>query len=126
MPMNQENEKRIAARLAKIMAILCVRNTRLEDLHAGRVPTSKTGDFSDVTVIDADGNKIPWKEVSHFDDDEMKSLMKQIVNRLYTFQIMANNPDMQRIVDRWRSFAEKWDEPEIDEFYVQKQMNEGR
>ncbi|MBF0108684.1 MAG: hypothetical protein HQL76_05875 [Magnetococcales bacterium] len=118
--MSTKTEQRLAAQIAKIMAMLCVRNTRLEDLHAGRAPVSKTGDFSDVLVIDAAGNEIPWTEVSHFDDAEMKSLMKQIVNRLYTFQLRADDPDFQRFLDRWAPVAGRWDEPEIDEFYKQK------
>ena len=118
--MNKKEEQRLAAKIAKITAMLCVRNTRLESLHAGRVPVSNTGDFSDVKVVDAAGNEIPWNSVSHIDDNEMKSLMKQIVNRLYTFQIMIEDPAMQRMVDRWTSEAERWDEPEIDGFYVEK------
>ena len=119
MAMSKKDEQTIAAKIAKIMAMLCVRNTRLEALHAGRVPVSKTGDFSDVKVIDADGREIPWTEVSHFDDEEMKTLMKQIVNRLYTFHLKADDPDFQRIVDRWAPIAARWDDPEIDEFYKQ-------
>ncbi|CAA7626092.1 conserved hypothetical protein [Candidatus Terasakiella magnetica] len=33
--MRKEDEERIAARLAKVMAMMCVRNTKLEDIHAG-------------------------------------------------------------------------------------------
>ncbi|MBF0341541.1 MAG: hypothetical protein HQL95_11360 [Magnetococcales bacterium] len=73
MAMNTRDEHRIAAKIAEMMAMLCVRNTQLEALHAGRVPVSRTGDFSDLRVIDADGNEIPWPEVSHLDDDEMKA-----------------------------------------------------
>lgn len=29
----------------------------------------RTGDWSDVTVLDADGNHIPWTEVSRIDED---------------------------------------------------------
>jgi hypothetical protein len=53
--MNHDDEKRIAAKLAKIMAILCVRNTQIETLHAGLTPNTRTGDYSDVFVLDADG-----------------------------------------------------------------------
>ncbi|MFT3691273.1 hypothetical protein [Paenirhodobacter sp.] len=49
--MKRMNEERATA-LAKGMAMICVRNTIREDLHAGRVPITKTGDFSDVHVID--------------------------------------------------------------------------
>jgi hypothetical protein len=34
MQMIKEAEKRIAAKFAKTMAILCVRNTHLETIHA--------------------------------------------------------------------------------------------
>jgi len=34
--MKKEAEKRIAAKLAKTMAMLCVRNTHLETFHAGK------------------------------------------------------------------------------------------
>ena len=81
--MNHDDEKRIAAKLAKIMAMLCVRNTQLETLHAGLTPITRTGDYSDVVVLDADGRRIPWTEVSRFDEDEMRALMRDIVNRLY-------------------------------------------
>lgn len=112
--MNEEAEKRIAAKLAKAMAILCIRNSRLEDLHAGTVPVTKTGDWSDVLVLDADGNRIPWRDVSRIDDDEMRALMRDVVNRLYTFQLYAGNPAMQAEIEKWLSVAGKWDEPQID------------
>ena len=39
--MSPDEEQRIAAQLARLMAAICVRNSRLEDLHAGRVPVSR-------------------------------------------------------------------------------------
>ena len=80
--MNTVAEGRIAAQLAKAMAMICVRNSRLEDLNAGQVSFSKTGDWSDVVVVDAEGNRIPWADVSRLDDDEMHALMRDVVNRL--------------------------------------------
>lgn len=112
--MNEEDEKRIAAHLAKAMAIICVRNSRLEDLHAGQVPTSRTGDGSDVTVIDADGNRIPWKDVSRIDDSEMHALMRGIVNRLYTFHLKSDEPGLRAQIERWLTVAGKWEDPQID------------
>ena len=108
--MNEETEKRIAAKLAKTMAMLCVRNTHLETIHAGKSPVTRTGDRSDVTVIDADGNRIPWTEASHITDDEMRD----IVNRLYTFHLCADDPGLQAEIERWMPVAGKWDAPEID------------
>ena len=114
MPMNEDDEERIAAHLAKTMAMMCVRNTMIEDIHAGLTPVTRTGDYSDVMVIDADGRKIPWPEVSHFGDDTMRDLMKQVVNRLYTFQLLAGDPGFQNWMARWETVARKWDEPDLD------------
>lgn len=116
--MQKKDEKRAAASLARVMAMMCVRNTKLEGLHAGMVPVSKTGDFSDVIVIDADGREIPWPKVSHFDDDVMRDLMRQVVNRLYTFQLKADDPQFQKMMDRWAAVARKWDEPELDASFL--------
>ena len=74
--MNKEAEKRIAAKLAKTMAMMCLRNTHIETIHAGKTPVTKTGDWSDVTVLDAAGNRIPWTDVSHINDDQMRDLMR--------------------------------------------------
>jgi hypothetical protein len=112
--MNKEDEKRIAAKLARIMAMLCVRNTQLETLHSGLTPATRTGDYSDVFVEDADGRRIPWSEVSRIDENEMRQLMQEIINRLYTFHLEANDPKLQATIERWMGAATKWDEPEID------------
>ena len=116
--MNRNDEKRIAAKLAKTMAMLCVRNTRLETIHAGRTPVTRTGDWSDVTVVDADGNRIPWTDVSHISDDQMRDLMRDIVNRLYTFHLCADEPGLQAEIEKWMAVAGKWDEPEIDQSMI--------
>ena len=94
--------------------MLCVRNTQLETLHAGLTPTTRAGDYSDVFVVDADGRRIPWAEVSRIDENEMRALMQEIVNRLYTFHLEANDPKLQATIERWMAVATTWDEPEID------------
>jgi len=116
--MNEEDEKRIAAKLAKMMAMMCVRNTSLEDLHTGLVPVTRTGDYSDVVVRDADGREIPWARVSHIDDDQMRVLMRQVVNRLYTFHLKIDDPAFRAHIERWAQVAGKWDEPELDFGFV--------
>jgi hypothetical protein len=40
----------LRGRLAKLMALECFRNSELENLHAGKFPSSRTGDYSDVKV----------------------------------------------------------------------------
>lgn len=123
--MNPEDERRIAAMMAKTLAMMCVRNTGLETLHSGIVPVTHAGDYSDVRVIDADGREIAWNDVSHLDDDQMRALMKEIVNRLYTFNISIDDPDFRNSVDRWARIAERWDEPDQDLEFFRKLAEEG-
>jgi len=66
-------------------------------------------------VIDAEGREIPWNEVSHLDDEAMRALMRQIVNRLYTFHLMADDPGLREMIDMWVATAGAWDDPEIDQ-----------
>ena len=47
----------------------CVRDSQLEQLHAGITPDSQTGDLSDVKVVSPYG-EIPWTDVSRISDDE--------------------------------------------------------
>ena len=41
---------------------------------------------------DAAGRRIPWSEVSRINDDEMRALMREIVDRLYTFHRRIDDP----------------------------------
>lgn len=113
--MKKADEERIAARLAKLMAMICARNTGIEDLHAGIVPVTHTGDFSDVFVTDADGRRIAWTDVSHMDDGAMRDVMRQIVNRLYTFHMNRDDPQFRDHLDRWLAISVAWDDPKLDE-----------
>lgn len=113
--MNKDAEKRIAAKLAKTMAMLCVRNTHLEAIHAGKTPVSRTDDWSDVTMVDADGNSIPWTDVSHISDDaELSALADQAQNTpLQHFaKVGSYRPQIRlcRVIKGHRGRACRWPE----------------
>ena len=108
-------DEKTCAELAKILTVMCVRNAEIETIHAGKPIATKTGDYSDVKVIDAEGNEFAWPDVSHISDDEMKVLMKGIVNRLYTFMMQGDDPRFDKNMDYHKRFTRTWDEPEIDE-----------
>src|SRR5580700_10915751 len=111
--MNKKMQQQYSAKLAKALAVLCVRNTCLEDLHAGKAARSRTGDYSDVKVVTPD-REIPWSELSRISDEEMKKLMKQIVNKLYTVLMSLENDEaMQLVFSGGRDYASHWDEPEF-------------
>ena len=107
--------QRHSVELAKTLTAMCVRNAEIENIHAGQAPITKTGDYSDVKIIDADGNEYSWNEVSHNTDQQMKTLMKGIVNRLYTFFMQSDDPRFDKNMDCHKRFTREWDEPEIDQ-----------
>ena len=84
----------------------CVRNTQLENFHAGTFPSSKSGNYDDVKVVSPFG-EIPWNEVSRISDQEMKALMIEVVNKVFTFLVHCDD-----LGDR--PSAAKWDEPVFD------------
>jgi hypothetical protein len=110
---------------AKMMAAACVRRGYLEKLHAGITPVSRTGDYSDVKVIDADGREIPWHNISRINDEEMKTLMTGIVDRIYTFLARtlfapADDAEFARALDRAAlPWTKGWSDPKYqDEFLM--------
>ena len=114
----KDTDKTLAAALAKAIAALCVRNTFLEDLHSGTTPSSKTGDYSDVKVVLPYG-EIPWCKLSRISDEEMKRLMKEIVNKLYTFLRRQADPAfLEPFLRRGELYTRRWDEPELQEGFV--------
>ena len=114
MNANRQPVGQLATAIIKTMVLVCLRNTKLEDIHAGLVPVTKTGDYSDVTVIEGDGRRLPWNDASHFDDDVMRDLMRQIVDRVYTFRVKGEDPAFLKVVDRWSRVAASWDAPRLD------------
>lgn len=76
-------QRRALEKVAKSLVEVCVRNA-LEDLHAGILPSSQSGDYSDVKVVTPYG-EIPWTRLGRISDEEMKPLMIDIVNKTYTF-----------------------------------------
>lgn len=107
--MQDANAKELAILLASI-----VRNSYLEDLHAGHFPKSNCADYSDVKVVSPHG-EVPWREVSRLDDIEMKKLMKQIVNRIYTALRYMDDPHVMKHLEVYRALASYFDEPEVAE-----------
>ena len=73
-----------------------------------------------MTVVDADGQRIPWPEVSRVDDEGVRDLMRRIVNRLCTFHVKAGERDFQWIVDHWLPVARGWDLPGLDEAFMRE------
>lgn len=73
-----------AEQCATMGAFHGVRNSSLEDLHAGRFPSAQTGDDTDVQVVSPDG-AMAWNRLGRISDEAMKRWSEDIVHRLHTF-----------------------------------------
>jgi hypothetical protein len=60
------------------------RSSLLEDLYSGIAPSSARGDYSDVCVTTPYG-EIPWPKLSRLSDEQMMSLMIDVVNQTRRF-----------------------------------------
>ena len=99
-------------RLAKLMALHCFRNTKLEDLHAGTSPSSVSGDFSDIKVVSPFG-EIPWNNLSRMNDAEMKALMIGVVDHCYNFLMELCSPQGAGVIEniKRRDALPQWNDP---------------
>jgi hypothetical protein len=113
--------EQIASRLALGMAVWCVRNTCIEDIHAGVEPHSQAGDCSDVKVVTPYG-EIPWNKLSRISNDEMRAFMKQVVDRLYTVFLRLDDPAFVKRMDQYsRRTTAAWDAPqELTDWFTGK------
>jgi hypothetical protein len=105
-------DRRNLIRLAKSLVEVCVRNSSIEDLHAGIFPATETGDYSDVRVVSPFG-EIPWTELSRISDEEMKQLMIEVVNRVFTF---LSYPEELAVLS---AQTRGWDTPRLDQKLMQ-------
>jgi len=116
-PSNEELTEALKKEALK-MAVVCARNTVIENYHAGIVPRSKKGDYSDVKVVTPYG-EIPWNELSRISDLEMMAFNKEVVNNLYAYLHCLVNPDVDSdLKEAFMSYGNQfypynWDEPHI-------------
>ncbi len=117
-------DRKSAEKLAKALALACVRNGFLEELHCGKGVQSKTGDYSDVAVITPDG-EIAWNELSRINDDEMKQLMQEVVNKLYTVLLnMESREFMSALMTLSGRYTTQWDKAkELQGFVLPKKKS---
>ena len=99
--------------LAKAIVAYCFRNTTsIERIHAGITPVSKAGDYSDVFIIDAAGNKIPWNAASRISQAEMKALMQAAVDRVYAVLTHEGEAGFEKdVLAHALKYTQTWDDP---------------
>ena len=114
--------RRGATSTPNLMALMCVANSRLGEFGEGRSPVTRTGDYSDVMVVDADGRLIPWQSVARLDAGEMRATMREIADRLYTFLLNLQSAELAALSDHRHQDTRDWDRPRYDPG-LKKQMD---
>lgn len=106
-----------AHELAKCMVLRCFRNGEIENLHAGKYPDSEMADYSDVKVV-TPSQEIPWSGVAKLSDDDMRLVMTEAVNKMYSFLInMHDEAFLEKSLRFSQRYTQHWDAPElIDNF----------
>ena len=106
--------RRGTASMAKMMGLMCVIDSKLGRLTEGRSPATRTGDYSDVVVVDADGRIIPWQRAARLDATEMGQAMREIVDKLYTFLWNFEEPKLAALRDHRQGETSEWPGPRED------------
>ena len=95
-------------------------------------PLTKTGDYSDVKVIDAEGREIPWNQVSRINQDKRRTLITGIVDRIHTFLSRTifcafNDQAFNRALDKSAApWTKHWDEPKYLPDFLMPVIEEDR
>ena len=110
------------ADMAKMMGLMCVADSKLGEFGEGQRPVTRTGDYSDVVVVDADGRIIPWQRVARFDAAEMDRTRREIVDKLFTFLWNMEEPELTAVRDHRRDETSEWHGPREDSG-LKKQMD---
>ena len=97
---------------ARMMGLLCVADSKLGEFGEGQRPVTRTGDYSDVVVVDADGRIIPWqRRVARMDRTEMDRTMREIVDRLYTFLRNIEAAELATLRKHREDETSQWSRP---------------
>lgn len=79
------DERLVAKRMAKALAFLCLNDHFKLPLHNGSSPVSKTGDYSDVFITDAEGHQTIWCQTCRVSYQEREKMIKDVADGIYDF-----------------------------------------
>ncbi len=105
-------KEKSAQLLALGIALNCVRNTSIENIHAGASPDAANNDYSNVFVA-TEKSQVPWDKASRITDVEMKAFMIEVTNKIYTVLMNLDDQEfIQKFEDRARRSTIGWNKAE--------------
>ncbi len=117
-------KEKSAQLLALGIALNCVRNTSIENIHAGASPDAVNDDYSNV-FIGTEESRVPWDNASRITDVEMKAFMIEVTNKIYTVLMNLDDEEfIQKFEDRARRSTIGWNKPKyLGSWFKKKESN---
>lgn len=107
------DERLVARRMAKALAFLCLNEHFKQPLHNGKKPLSKTGDYTDVFITDAEGHRIIWCQACRVSAVEKTMMMEDVVSGIYDFLLnMEKDAYSRRLEDAYKA-SKDWNDPRL-------------
>lgn len=98
------NERLVAKKMAKALAFLCLNEHFKLPLHNGDNPVSKTGDYTDVFITDAEGNQMIWCQTCRVSYHEREMMVEDVANGIYDFLLnIETDSYARRLEDAYRA-----------------------
>ena len=96
---------------ARMMGLLCLADSKLGEFWEGQCPVTRTGNYSDVVVVDADDRIIPWQRMAHLERTEVDRTMREIVDRLHTFLRNMEAAELATLRKHREDETSQWSRP---------------
>lgn len=107
------DERLVAKRMAKALAFLCLDEHLKQPLHNGKKPLSKTGDYTDVFITDAEGRRIIWCQACRVSALEKTRMVEDVVTGIYDFLLNVETEGYARRLEEAYKASKDWNEPRL-------------
>lgn len=107
------DERLVAERMAKALAFLCLNEHFKQPLHNGKQPLSKTGDYTDVFITDADGRRIIWCQACRVSAVEKTMIIEDVVSGIYDFLLNMESDAFGRRLEEAYKASKDWKGPRL-------------
>lgn len=104
------DERIVAKKMAKALAFLCLTEHFKLPLHNGSFPVSKTGDYTDVFVTDAEGHRTIWCQTCRVSYHEREMMIEDVADGIYDFLLNIETDSYARKLEDAYGASVRWKE----------------
>ncbi len=104
------DERIVAKKMAKSLAFLCLNEHFKRPLHNGSVPVSKTGDYTDIFITDAEGHRLAWNRTCRVSFYEREMMLEDVADGIYDFLLNIETTSYTRRLEKAYQTFVHWKE----------------